>query len=83
MITTILKLCSFYGLFGSLEREESRGEWRGGEQWRGEQRGMVPLHLVWIFLKLVREKGVINSSLCLDILKIRMERRGIDKFTPI
>ena len=20
-----------YGLFGSLEREESRGEWRGGE----------------------------------------------------
>ena len=39
---------------------------------------MVPLHLVWIFLKLVRGKEVISSSPCLDVLKIRMERRGND-----
>ena len=49
---------------------------------------MVSLHLVWMFLKLVRENGVISPSPCLDVLKIRMERRGeemikIDKFTPI
>ena len=49
---------------------------------------MVPLHLVWIFLKLVKGKGVISPSPCLDVLKIRMEGRGkemikIDKFTPI
>ena len=37
---------------------------------------MVPLHLVWMFLKLVREKGVINPSSYLDVLKIRRERRG-------
>ena len=40
--------------------------------------GMVPLHLVWMFLKLVREKGVISHSLCLDVLKIKMERRRND-----
>ena len=40
---------------------------------------MVPLHLIWMFLKLVRGKGVISHSLCLDVLKIRMERRGNDK----
>ena len=34
---------------------------------------MIPLHLVWMFLKLVREKGVINPSSYLDVLKIRME----------
>ena len=39
---------------------------------------MVPLHLVWMFLKLVREKGVISPSPCLDVLKIRMERRRND-----
>ena len=49
---------------------------------------MVILHLCWIFLKLVREKEVISPSSYLDVLKIRMERRGeemikIDKFTPI
>ena len=49
---------------------------------------MVPLHLVWMFLKLVKGKGVISPSPYLDVLKIRMERRGeeiikIDKFTPI
>ena len=44
---------------------------------------MVPFYLVWMFLKLVREKGVISPSSYLDILKIRMERRGIDKFTHI
>ena len=38
--------------------------------------GMVILHVVWMFLKLVRGKGVISPSSCLDILKIRMERRG-------
>ena len=37
---------------------------------------MVSLHLVWMFLKLVREKGVISSSPYLDVLKIRMEVRG-------
>ena len=37
---------------------------------------MVPLHLVWMFLELVRGKGVINLSPYLDVLKIRIERRG-------
>ena len=37
---------------------------------------MVPLHLVWMFLKLVRGKGVISPSPYLDVLKIRIERRG-------
>ena len=36
---------------------------------------MVPLHLVWMFLKLVRGKGVISPFSCLDVLKIRMEGR--------
>ena len=45
------------GLFGSLERGESRGKQRGGEQWGGGQRRMVPLHFVWMFLKLVRGKN--------------------------
>ena len=39
---------------------------------------MIPLHLVWMFLKLVREKGVISPSPCLDVLKIRMEKREND-----
>ena len=39
---------------------------------------MVPLHIVWMFLKLVRGNGVINPSPCLDVLKIRMERREND-----
>ena len=40
---------------------------------------MVILHLVWMFLKLVRRKGVISSSSSyLDVLKIRRERRGND-----
>ena len=39
---------------------------------------MVIFYLVWMFLKLVREKGVISNSSCLDVLKIRMERRGND-----
>ena len=39
---------------------------------------MVILYLVWMFLKLVRGKGVINTSSCLDILKIRIERREND-----
>ena len=40
--------------------------------------GNVPLHLVWMFLKLVRENGVISHFPYLDVLKIRMERRGYD-----
>ena len=36
---------------------------------------MVSLHLVWMFLKLIRGKGVISPSPCLDVLKIRMERK--------
>ena len=39
---------------------------------------MVILYLVWMFLKLARENGVISSSSCFDVLKIRMERRGND-----
>ena len=40
---------------------------------------MILFHLIWMFLKLVRGKGVINSSLYLDVLKIRMEMKGNDK----
>ena len=36
---------------------------------------MVILHFVWMFLKLVREKGVISHSSCLNVLKIMMEMR--------
>ena len=36
---------------------------------------MVTLHLVWMFLKLVRGKGVISPSPYLDVLKIMMEMR--------
>ena len=36
---------------------------------------MVLFYLVWMFLKLVRGKGVISNSPYLDVLKIRMERR--------
>ena len=39
---------------------------------------MVILHLVWMFLKLVRGKRVISPSSCLDVFKIRMEMRGND-----
>ena len=39
---------------------------------------MVILYFVWMFLKLVRGNGVISHSSCLDVLKIRMERRGND-----
>ena len=39
---------------------------------------MVILHLVWMFLKLVRGKCVISPSSCLDVLKIRMKMRGND-----
>ena len=39
---------------------------------------MIILYLVWMFLKLVREKGVISHSSCLDVLKIRRERRQND-----
>ena len=38
--------------------------------------GNDSLQLVWMFLKLVRENGVISPSSCLDVLKIKMERRG-------
>ena len=39
---------------------------------------MVILYLIWIFLKLVQEKGVVSPSSCLDVLKIRTERKGND-----
>ena len=39
---------------------------------------MVSLYLVWMFLKLVRVKGVISHSSYLDVLKIMMEKRGND-----
>ena len=38
--------------------------------------GNVPLYLVWMFLKLVRENELISHFPYLDVLKIRMERRG-------
>ena len=60
------------GLFGSLEGEKSRGE-----ESRGEWFPSI-LHLVWMFLKLIRRKGVISLFPYLDILKIMMERRGND-----
>ena len=44
---------------------------------------IVVLHLVWIFLKLIRRKGVISPSSCLDVLKIRMEMRGNDLIRQI
>ena len=37
---------------------------------------MVILHLIWMFLKLVRGKRIISSSSYLDVLKIRTEMRG-------
>ena len=46
---------------------------------------MIPLYLVWMYLKLVRGKRVISHSSYLDILKIRKERRVNDlnrKFYP-
>ena len=61
------------GLFGSLEREESR---RGVEGRRVEGNGSPSPCLD--VLKLVRGKGVISHFPCLDVLKIRMERRGND-----
>ena len=39
---------------------------------------MISLYLVWMFLKLVKGKGVINHSSCLDVLKIKRERREND-----
>ena len=45
---------------------------------RGEYRGMLIHHLVWMFLKLVRGKGVISRSSYLDVLKIMMEMRRND-----
>ena len=39
---------------------------------------MIILHLIWMFLELVRGKGVISPSSCLNVLKIRMEIRGND-----
>ena len=39
---------------------------------------MIPLHLVWMFLKLVRGKRVISPSPYLDIFKIRREMRVND-----
>ena len=39
---------------------------------------MVSLHLVWMFLKLAKEKEVISHFPYLDVLKIKMERRGND-----
>ena len=39
---------------------------------------MIPLHLVWMFLKLVRGNRVISHSPCLDVLKIMMKMREND-----
>ena len=37
---------------------------------------IVILYLIWMFLKLVRGKRIISYSSYLDVLKIRMEKRG-------
>ena len=37
---------------------------------------MVNLYLIWMFLKLVRKKRVISTSFCLNVLKVRIEKRG-------
>ena len=37
---------------------------------------MIILHLIWMFLKLVKGKGIISPSFCLAVLKLRRERRG-------
>ena len=58
-----------YGLFGSLKGGRVEGR-------KVEQNGS--LYLVWMFLKLIKEKRVINIFFYLDILKIRKERRGND-----
>ena len=39
---------------------------------------MVILHFIWMFLKLVRGKGVIRHFSCFDVFKIRMEMKGND-----
>ena len=39
---------------------------------------MIILYLIWMFLKLIREKGVISPFSYLDDFKIRMEKRGND-----
>ena len=39
---------------------------------------MIILHLIWMFLKLVRGKRVVSTFSCFDVLKIRMEKRGND-----
>ena len=39
---------------------------------------MIILHLIWMFLKLVKGKRIISSSSYLDVLKIRTEMRGND-----
>ena len=36
---------------------------------------MIILHLIWMFLKLVRAKRIISHSSCFDVLKIMMEMR--------
>ena len=63
-----------------------RGERRGVERRRVVERRVElngPLYLVWMFLKLVRGKGVINHFSSLDVLKFWMERRGNDLNIPI
>ena len=37
---------------------------------------MVIIYLILMLLKLVRGKGVISPFPCLDVLKIKMERKG-------
>ena len=37
---------------------------------------IVILYLIWMFLKLVRGKRIISYSSYLDVLKIKMEKRG-------
>ena len=39
---------------------------------------MIILHLIWMFLKLVRGKRVISPFSCFDVLKFMMEKRGND-----
>ena len=54
-----------YDLFGSLEREESR------EGVEGNGYSLLCLNI----LKLVRVKGIISHTSCLDVLKIMIKMR--------
>ena len=60
-------IVKFYPMFGSFEREQ-----REREQWRREQRGMVILHLIWMFLKLSKGRRIISLFICNFVNMVRV-----------